>query len=56
MPSSKLGKSSITVRCTSREHEQIEKNAQQNSMSLSQYVRFACLHAEISIKAEKPSK
>lgn len=56
MPSSKLGKSSITVRCTTYEHECIKKNAQQYGMELSEYVRFACLHAEISVKAEKPSK
>ena len=53
MPSSKLGKASITVRCTVQEHEQIKKNAQQYGMELSEYVRFVCLNAEIICEVNK---
>jgi len=50
MPSSKLGQASITVRCTAKEHETIRKNAASYGMSLSEYVRFVSLNAEISVK------
>ena len=53
MPSSKLGRASITLRCTSREHEQISKKAQGYGMSLSEYVRFVSLNAETKVTIEK---
>lgn len=50
MPSSKLGKASITIRCTSQEHNQIKTKADLLGMSISEYVRFTALHANIKIE------
>jgi predicted DNA binding CopG/RHH family protein len=49
MPSSKLGQASITVRCTATEHKEISKKAASMGMSLSEYIRFVALNAEIKV-------
>jgi len=53
MPSSEPGKSSITIRCTTTEHEQITAKAKSHGMSISEYVRFIALNAKITVKATK---
>ena len=53
MPSSKLGQASITLRCTSKEHEIISNKAKSYGMSLSEYVRFVCLNAEIKVSVKE---
>lgn len=50
MPSSKLGQSSITVRCTQAEHDIIAQNAAKMNMKLSEYVRFVAVHVEIKVE------
>lgn len=47
MPSSKLGQASITVRCTAQEHKEIKAKADALGMSISEYIRFVALNAEI---------
>ena len=46
-------RSRIMVRCTDEEYAQITNKAKSNGMSLSEYVRFVCLNAEIVIKAKE---
>jgi len=53
MPSSKNGQSSITIRCTQQEHDNIERKAKQQGMSISEYIRFVSLNAEIEVKAKE---
>ena len=54
MPSSKLGKASITVRCTTAEKETITKKWQAAGFtSESEYIRFVALNAEIKVTVEK---
>jgi predicted DNA binding CopG/RHH family protein len=53
MPSSKQGQSSITLRCTQQEHEEIEKKANQYGMTISEYVRFVTLNCKIEVRADK---
>lgn len=53
MPSSKIGKASITVRCTSEEKKAITKKWKALSFaSESEYIRFVALNAEITVKVE----
>lgn len=53
MPSSKIGKASITVRCTSDEKKRItQKWKALNFTSESEYIRFVALNAEITVKVE----
>ena len=53
MPISKLGKSSITIRCTDEEHNRITTKARSYGMSTSEYVRFVSINATIKVKTGK---
>jgi ribonuclease HIII len=54
MPSSKLGKASITVRCTKADKEAIRKKWQAYGFeSESEYILFVALNAEIKVTAEQ---
>jgi len=54
MPSSKLGKASITVRCTLEEKKAITKKWKALSFTNeSEYIRFVALNAEIKVTVEK---
>jgi ribonuclease HIII len=53
MPSSKLGKASITVRCTATDKEKIRKKWQSYGFeSESEYIRFVALNAEIKVEVK----
>lgn len=53
MPSSKLGQASITVRCTQREHKEIEQKASSYGLSISEYIRLVALNSKIEVITEK---
>lgn len=44
-------RSTISIRCTLDEHKEINRRAESNGMSTSDYVRFVCLNAEIEVIA-----
>jgi len=46
-------KTSINIRCTTSEHQQITDKAKSHGMSISEYVRFTALNAKITVKATK---
>ena len=48
--------SRIMVRCTDEEYQQIKDKAKSHGMSISEYVRFVCLNAEIAIKTKEGKK
>lgn len=56
MPSSKLGQASMTIRCTAQEHKEISNKAASLGMSLSEYIRFVALNAEIKAEVKKESQ
>lgn len=57
MPSSKLGQSSITVRCTLEQKKAIEKKWKALGFDTeAQYIRFVALNAEINVRVEGESK
>jgi hypothetical protein len=52
MSSTNEGKSTISIRCTSEEHELITSKAKSYGMSISEYVRFVSLNAKISVSVK----
>lgn len=42
----------LTVRCTEEEYRAIQEKAKSLGMSLSKYVRFVSLHANVDVRAE----
>lgn len=46
-------KANLTVRLTPQEHEIITNKATELGLSISDYVRMACLHAEVKIKVKE---
>ncbi len=57
MPSSKLGKASITVRCTAEQKKAIEKKWKSLGFDTeAQYIRFVALNAEIKAEVKKESQ
>ena len=53
MTSSAPDKASINIRCTTAEHKLISGKATSYGMSISEYIRFIALNANITVKATK---